>query len=49
MIPDPDWNDPAAVKRYQRKVIRRDLLLVIVVICGLGSMAMAILLMLRPL
>lgn len=101
MIPPPDWSDPAAVKRYKRKIIRRDLLrfgllpiligllpaagftvyrryyplseqerlrrrerrkanldrpvtkrgllLVIVAICGLGSMAMAILLMLRPL
>ena len=26
MIPPPDWSDPAAVKRYQRKIIRRDLL-----------------------
>ena len=26
MIPDPDWSDPAAVKRYLRKIRRRDLL-----------------------
>ena len=26
MTPVPDWNDPAAVKRYHRKVIRLDLL-----------------------
>ena len=26
MTPVPDWNDPAAVKRYHRKVIRRALL-----------------------
>lgn len=32
-----------------RPVTKRDLLLVILAICGLGSIAMAILLMLRPL
>ena len=26
MIPEPDWLDPAAVKRYKRKIVRRDLL-----------------------
>ena len=26
MIPDLDWSDPAAVKRYRRKVTRRSLL-----------------------
>ena len=26
MIPEPDWFDPADVKRYQRKIRRRDLL-----------------------
>lgn len=26
MIPDPDWSDHAAVKRYNRKVVRRALL-----------------------
>ena len=27
MIPDPDWSDPAAVKRYTRKISRRTLLM----------------------
>lgn len=26
MIPEPDWPDPVAVKRYKRKIVRRDLL-----------------------
>jgi len=26
MIPAPDWSDPVAVKRYQRKIMRRHLL-----------------------
>ena len=26
MIPEPDWSDPVAVKRYQRKIMRRHLL-----------------------
>ena len=26
MISAPDWGDPAAVKRYQRKIMRRHLL-----------------------
>jgi len=36
MIPAPDWSDPAAVKLYKRKCIRRDLLkLVGAVLLGL--------------
>ena len=27
MIPKPDWSDPAAVKRYTRKISRRTLLM----------------------